>query len=105
MLLWILFVWLVWAPYLGFGSFSNHCFRRLLVFFFFSGFLWIFRVVFFFWVSLDSQSSIFFLSLIYILTFDQKKKEWVLYKHEGCSSTGQALGLLPKGHQFESHKS
>jgi hypothetical protein len=24
--------------------------------------------------------------------------------HEGCSSTGQTLGLLPRGHQFESHK-
>jgi len=46
MLLWILFVWLVWAPCLGFGSFSNHCFRKLLVFFF--------------WFSLVLQSCILF---------------------------------------------
>jgi hypothetical protein len=24
--------------------------------------------------------------------------------YEGCNSTGQALGLFPRGHQFESHK-
>jgi len=35
-----------------------------------------------------------------------KKKNPTLKKlnPEGCSSTSQALGLLPRGHQFESHK-
>jgi hypothetical protein len=26
------------------------------------------------------------------------------FNPEGCGSTGQALGLLPRDHQFESHK-
>jgi hypothetical protein len=29
----------------------------------------------------------------------------IIINSEGCSSTSQVLGLLPKDHQFESHKS
>jgi len=74
MLMWILFVWLVWAPCLGFGSFSNHCFRKLLVFFFlvFSGSSELYFILGF---SGFSELYIYiFLSLIYILTFYQKNK-------------------------------
>jgi hypothetical protein len=52
-----------------------------------------------------------------ILSLDILGLVWLLFKElgkthrtnkeensEGCSSTDQALGLLPIGHQFESHR-
>ena len=38
----------------------------------------------------------------------QRGGEWITYvlgNLEGCSSTGQTIGLLPRAHQFEFHKS
>ena len=53
------------------------------------------------WFASFSGSSFLFIKF---LTFEQKKKNHV-WNLEGWSSTSQTLSLLPKCHQFESHKS